>query len=497
MIVCKFGGTSVQDAEALMRLAGIIKARRDRNVVVVASAMGKTTNGLLEAAYTAARGEREAARELLRKLEKNHSDEAQKLGIATHEDCAYCNCFNDHRKNEAHELLRKLEKKPSGEIRHLNITAHNDCVYEKIYKYFSELHKLIKGLAALGELTPRISDAVASHGELLSTAILAQVLRNNGMVAELMDARECIITDENFTRAAPVFGPTNAAIVRYLKPVINAGRIPVFQGFIGRSQNGVTTTIGRGGSDYTAAIVGAALEAEEIQIWTDVDGIMTTDPRIVADARKIRAVSFEEAAELSYFGAKVLHPATIVPAVRKNIPVRVLNSNRPEYEGTIIIDKAPPCDNPVKAISFRGGITIVNIVSSRMLMAYGYLKEIFETFARYKVPVDVISTSEVSVSLTVDDTSSLENIIEDLKKVGEVSVQSGKAIVCCVGTNLGNDYGALHTALGALKDMKIHMISQGASAINITFVIDEDRQAEAVRGLHEAFFQKTDPRVFA
>ena len=496
MIVCKFGGTSVQDAEALTRLAGIIKERRSRKVVVVASAMGKTTNGLLEAAYKAAQGKREEARRLLRDIEKKHSSEALKLGIDTHEDCAYCNCFGELRKDEARNLLRQLEKNHPVETQKLSITAHKDCVYEKIYKYFSELHKLVKGLSALGELTPRITDAMASHGELLSTAILTQALRNNGLDAELMDARECIFTDENFTRAAPIFGPTNAAIVRYLRPVIEAGKIPVVQGFIGRSQNGVTTTIGRGGSDYTAAIVGAALDAEEIQIWTDVDGIMTTDPRMVPDARKIKSVSFQEAAELAYFGAKVLHPATIIPAVRKNIPVRVLNSYRPELEGTIITEKAPPCDNPVKAISFKGGVTVVNVVSTRMLMAYGFLEKIFEIFSRFKVPVDVVSTSEVSVSLTVDDASVLDNIVEELKKIGEVSVQSSRAVVCCVGDNLNNIPGALHTALGALRDIKIYMISQGASAINITFVIDENRMQEAVRGLHEAFFQETDPRVF-
>jgi aspartate kinase len=278
--------------------------------------------------------------------------------------------------------------------------------------------------------------------------------------------------------------------------VLNAGRIPVFQGFIGRSQNGVTTTIGRGGSDYTAAIVGAALDAEEIQIWTDVDGIMTTDPRMVETARKIRTISFQEAAELSYFGAKVLHPSTIIPAVRKNIPVRVLNSGRPELQGTIITEKATPCDNPVKAISFRGGATIVNVVSTRMLMAYGFLEKIFEIFSRHKVPVDVVSTSEVSVSLTVDDASDLNAIVEELKKIGDVSVQSGRAIVCCVGDNLNKVQGAPLTALGALRDVKIHMISQGASVSNITFVIDENQLKDAVRGLHDAFFQKTDPRVF-
>jgi len=456
MIVCKFGGTSVQDAEAMTRLAEIIRARIKRQPIVVASAMGKTTNNLLEAAQTAVRGKRQEALDLLTKIKDKHLREAQKMGIAVTED----------------------------------------WVAETINAYFKEMRDLVKGLSALGELTPRVMDAMASYGERLSTAILTQVLENSGMPAQLMDARECIITDDSFTRAGVLFDQTDPAIVEHLKPVIKAGRIPVFQGFIGRTMSGITTTIGRGGSDYSAAIIGAALEVDDIQIWTDVDGIMTTDPRMVKEARRIRSISFDEAAELAYFGAKVLHPATIVPAVRKKIPVRVLNSYKPDQEGTIITDEAPPCDNPVKAIAFKSGITVVNVASTRMLMAYGFLSRIFEIFAQYRVPVDVVATSEVSVSLTVDETSELWDIVTDLKKIGEVNVEGSKSIVCCVGDNLRNIPGVPHLAFSALQDVKIQMISQGASAINITFVIDDDRLPEAVRNLHDAFFKKVDPLVF-
>jgi aspartate kinase len=456
MIVCKFGGTSVQDAEAMTRLAQIIAARRDSQPVVVASAMGKTTNRLLEAAQTAAKGKRQEALDLLTKIKDKHLKEAQKLGIAITED----------------------------------------WVFETIHTCFKEMRDLVKGLAALGELTPRITDAIASYGERLSTAILAQVFENNGMPAQLMDARECIITDDNFTRAGVLFDLTDAAIVEHLQPVLKAGRIPVFQGFIGRTRSGITTTIGRGGSDYSAAIVGAALDAEDIQIWTDVDGIMTTDPRMVKEARRIKAISFDEAAELAYFGAKVLHPATIIPAVRKKIPVHVLNSYKPDQEGTLITDEAPLCENPVKAIAYKNGITVVNVTSTRMLMAYGFLKRIFDTFEHFKVPVDVVATSEVSVSLTVDETSELWDIVTELKKIGEVKVEGSKAIVCCVGDNLRNIPGVPYIAFSALQDIKIQMISQGASAINITFVIDEDRLPDAVRELHDAFFKKVDPLIF-
>jgi aspartate kinase len=242
--------------------------------------------------------------------------------------------------------------------------------------------------------------------------------------------------------------------------------------------------------------VGAALEAYDIQIWTDVDGIMTADPRAVPEARRVRVISFDEAAELAYFGARVLHPATILPAVRKKIPVHVLNSFKPDLQGTLITAEAPPCANPVKSIACKKGITIVNITSTRMLMAHGFLRAIFEIFDRFSVPVDVVSTSEVSVSLTVDDISSLWDIVTELKKVGEVNVEGGKAIICCVGDNLRNTPGVLHLLASAVRDVNILMVSQGASAINVTFVIDEDQLGRCLRSLHDVFFQAVDPSIF-
>ncbi len=456
MIVCKFGGTSVQDAEAMRRVADIIGKRLKEKPVVVASAMGKTTNGLLEAAQIAASGKLQQALEILGKLKDKHSSEAHRLGVA---DSA-------------------------------------EGVFDTIDAQFKEMTNIIKGLCYLGELTPRSMDAIASFGERLSTLILAQALEANGIPATLMDARQCIITDDNFTRAAPLFDYTDQAVREQVMPVVKDGRVPVLQGFIGSTRGGITTTIGRGGSDYSASIIGAALEAFEIQIWTDVDGIMTSDPRMVPEARRVKIISFDEASELAYFGARVLHPSTILPAVRKKIPVRVLNSYRADQEGTLISDEAPKCENPVKSIACKKGITIVNITSSRMLMAHGFLKAIFDIFDRYKVPVDVISTSEVSVSLTLDDTAKLWDVVTELKKISEVNVEGGKAIVCCVGDNLRCIPGIAHLVFSALQDITIHMISQGASTINITFVVDEDRLPEAVRSLHDVFFQKIDAQVF-
>jgi aspartate kinase len=456
MIVCKFGGTSVQDAEAMGRVAAIVKQRIDQRPAVVASAMGKTTNGLLNAATLAADGKRQEALEVLSALKHHHLSEAQKLGLAV----------------------------PGDEV-HETVTSH-----------FKEMANIVRGLATLGELTPRSMDAMASYGERLSTLILYHCLTNRGIPAELKDARQFIITDDNFTRAAPLFDLTDSAIREHLLPDINAGKVPVIQGFVGSTRKGITSTIGRGGSDYTAAIVGAALEAYDIQIWTDVDGIMTADPRVVPEARRVRVISFDEAAELAYFGARVLHPATILPAVRRKIPVHVLNSYKPDLEGTLITAEALPCTNPVKSIACKKGITIVNIASTRMLMAHGFLRVIFEIFDRFRVPVDVVSTSEVSVSLTVDDTSSLWDIVTELKKVGEVNVEGGKAIVCCVGDNLRNTSGVLHLLASAVRDVNVLMISQGASAINVTFVIDEDQLGRCLRYLHDVFFQEVDPSIF-
>jgi aspartate kinase len=457
MIICKFGGTSVQDAEAMERVASIVKQRLKDKPVVVASAMGKTTNGLLAAAQVAAEGNLQEALVQLGKLKDKVLQEAEKLGMAT----------------SNHEVL------------------------ERVSAHFKEMSNLVKGLSVLGELTPRSLDAMASYGERLSTLVLAQCFNDRDIPAQLMDARQCIITDDNYTRAAPLFDQTDEAICKYLLPVIKSGKVPVFQGFIGSTRNGITSTIGRGGSDYSAAIVGAALDADDIQIWTDVDGIMTTDPRMVPEARRVKVISFDEAAELAYFGARVLHPATILPAVRKQIPVHVLNSYKPDQEGTLITGEAPSCENPVKSIAYKKGITVVNVASTRMLMAHGFLKRIFEIFDAHKVSVDVVSTSEVSVSLTIDnDVSKLWDIVTELKKIGEVQVEGGKAIVCCVGDKLRNIPGVSHLVFSAVRDVNVCMISQGASAINITFVIDEDRLPQAVRGLHDVFFQKPDPRIF-
>ena len=352
-------------------------------------------------------------------------------------------------------------------------------------------------MATLGELTPRSQDAIVSFGERLSSVIVTAAFAARGIAAELVDSRQFIVTDKQFTRAVPDMTATEQRARDVLLPVIESKCVPVAQGFIGSTVDGVTTTIGRGGSDYSAAIIGAALSAEAIEIWTDVDGLLTADPRLVKNARRIRVISFTEASELSYFGAKVLHPSTVMPAVEQGIPVHIFNTHNPGCEGTLIVSKPPRSQSLIKSIAFKRGVTIINITSTRMLMAHGFLRAIFEVFERHQTSIDVVTTSEVSVSMTLDSTDNLDAIQRDLHQIGEVNIEREKAIVCVVGDNLKFTPGVAGRLFSAIGNANVNMISQGASEINLTFVTDEGDVAGVVERLHEAFFSNVDPDVFA
>jgi aspartate kinase len=448
MIVMKFGGTSVESAQAIERVAGIVRERVAQHPVVVVSAMGKTTNKLLAIAGAAGVRESDTALGRLHELREFHQRESAGLGI----EC--------------------------------DIEAH-----------FQELAELVKGITNLGELTPRATDAVAAAGERLSSLIVATWFRRCGIDTVHVDARPLIVTDRRHTQAAPVFAETFERLAAAI-PALAAKQVVVMGGFIGSTGDGVTTTLGRGGSDYTAAIVGAALEAEEIQIWTDVDGMLTADPTILPGGYRVKRCSFAEAAELAYFGAKVLHPATVLPAIEKNIPVRILNSRRPHVEGTLITAEAPRSASPIRSIACKRNITLVNIVSTRMLMAHGFLRRIFEIFDRFETPVDMLATSEVSVSLTIDNTSALAAIRDKIEHFAEVSVEENQAIVCMVGDNIRHTPGIAARAFGALQGMNIRMISQGASLLNISVVVAAADLKRAVESLHREFFSHPDPQAF-
>ena len=361
---------------------------------------------------------------------------------------------------------------------------------------FDALDEVLRGLAAIRELTPRVSDLIVSYGERLSSRIVTAAFRERGIDAVHVDAREFIITDSEFQKAAPLEGAIEKKTPEKLMPILRSGQVPVMGGFIASNEAGLTTTLGRGGSDYTGALVGGALDAETIEIWTDVDGIMTADPRVCPDALRVKVISFEEAAELAYFGAKVLHPATILPAVKKNIPVQVLNSRNAACDGTRIISLAPHCKSPFKSIAVKKKLSIIDVVASRMLMSHGYMSQIFAIFDKHKCAVDMVSTSEVSVSLTVDSNDKLPAVAADLSRLADVKYEGRKALVCMVGEDIRGKNGMAAQVFAAIRHINVRMISQGASEINMSFMIDEDDADEAVRSLHAAFFQDPDPDIF-
>lgn len=448
MIVCKFGGTSVGDADAITRAASIIAGRRDRQPVVVVSALGGATNELLRVAEQAARGQLIGALRGVESLRERH--------------------------------LTQTDRLLAGGADALEVATELSAM-------FDELAALAEALNTLGDLTPRSLDAIASLGEQLSSVLVVAAFRRLGLPAEHLDARRVMITDATFTRAEPQPDAISEAAQRLVMPVVRAGRIPVMGGFIGSAQaTGITTTLGRGGSDYSASLVGAALQAEAIEIWTDVDGMLTADPRVVGDARLIERIGFEEASELASFGAKVLHPNTIAPAVMRGIPVWVLNSRRPEGRGTLITFDAPR--RSVTAIAGKSGVTVVKVRSPRMLLAEGFMRELFDVFARHHTSVDVVSTSEVSVSVTIDDASRLEALVVDLRGLGDVSIERNRGIVSIVGSGLSDGGAAMSTALGAIGDLHVHMLSLSASGINLTVVLDGDQVAPVMQRLHAAFF---------
>ncbi len=450
MIVMKFGGTSVEDAGAIRNVVSLVRRERERPTVVVLSAISGATNALLKSAHYAVEGKHDEAIVLLNELLERHVTVTE-------------NIIDD--RSTVQQIIFSQRKK------------------------FEELKNLCHGIAILGELTNRSLDAIASVGELLSSQIVSEAVGVAGLPVQLVDARTFMVTDDRFAAAAPLFDQIAEKTKAVIAPTLASGKIVVTQGFIGATVRGITTTLGRGGSDYSASIIGAALDAEEIQIWTDVDGVLTADPRIAPLAQKLKVISFREASELAYFGAKVLHPNTILPAVKKGIPVVVLNSRRPDSSGTRIVAAPPRTMVAVKSIAAKKGITVVNIQSSRMLMAYGFLESIFSVFSRHTTPVDLVSTSEVAVSLTIDTTAHLPEIVTELERFAEVSIYENKAILCVVGDQMSTTAGVADRIFRALGDVSAMMISQGASEINMSIVIDESQVLPAVQRLHKEFFE--------
>lgn len=459
MLVMKFGGTSVGDSAAFRRVGRIIASRQSQKPAVVVSAVAKTTDELVRLSQAAAAGDRKTVDGLIEWIEQKHLRILEELGLQGETAIAY--------------LVEQVGW---------------------------ELRRVAEALGRRGETAADLQDDCLSWGEYLSANILAFYLRSRGLPATWIDARRLMVTDNRFGRARPLFEESRQRVRDLVVPVMAAGQVPVTQGFVGRELEGRTTTLGRGGSDYSATLLGAFIDAELVEIWTDVDGIMTADPSLVKNVLRIREMSFEEAAELAYFGARVLHPATLLPAVEKGIPVMVLNSMRPEEPGTRIVREAGNGKGGtwVKSIAYKEGLSVVNIKSTRMLMAYGFLATVFQIFNRFETPVDLVSTSEVSVSVTIDNVEHLDAITAALSEFAEVEVLSGQAIVSLVGENLNRVPGAPAAIFAELEGIRINLISQGASRINISFVIDEADLPEVINRLHSRFFSgELDETIFA
>lgn len=444
----KFGGTSVEDANAFRNVGVIVRSEIASQPVVIVSAIAGFTNTLLKSVERATGGDPRGAGRLLEPELARHTAIAAEL-------------LNP----EARATFDKTLGAARTEIR--------------------QLHKIIAGHPVT---QPPLQDEIVAFGEHLSSQLLAAVLRENGVAARYIDARRCIRTDENYGCATPQ-KETAAETRRELEPILLASKVPVIGGFIGSTDKGVTTTLGRGGSDYTAALVGAALGAREIQIWTDVSGVLTADPRVVPAARTIPVLSYQEAAELAYFGAKVLHPKTIQPAIDRSIPVRVCNSREPGDRGTLIVSESAATPQTIKAIAHKSGITTLQVTSARMLGAYGFLRALFEIFDRHRTAVDVVTTSEVSVSLSIDDTSALPVLKPDLEQWGTVEVEDRRTIISVVGEGLRNTPGIASRVFSVISDINVSMISVGASSVNLTFMVDEAHAGEAIRRLHRACFE--------
>jgi aspartate kinase len=450
MIVCKFGGTSVGDTAAIERTAAIVRGRLGQQPVVVVSALAGTTNALLEIAAQTSKGQFIVAIRGIESLRARHLAVVEEL-LGTGSDAAE--------------------------------------VAAEVSMLFDELAHLGEALTVLGDVSPRSLDAVAAYGERLSSPIVAAAFQKRGIPATWVDARKVVVTDGAFGKARPQPDAIADAAREQLLPLVRDGRVPVLGGYIGATPEGVTTTLGRGGSDYSAALVGAALDVDAIEIWTDVDGMLTADPRVIPAAQLIEHIRFDEAAELASFGAKVLHPSTIAPAVQRSIPVFIFNSHRPQAAGTRITFDAPRLS--VRAVAGRANVVLVNVKSSAMLGTPGVVRGIFSVFERFKLSVDVIATSEVSVSVTIDEVAQLDAVLTELRAFGDVSVQRGRGIVAIVGAGLGGHTPTMARALTALGDQRVHMCSLSASAINLTLIVDGDQVHEAMRRLHRAFFEET------
>jgi len=456
MIVMKFGGTSIEDTPSIKRVTEIVLGRVDSKPLVVLSAMGKTTRKLLSMAELSARG-----------MEKEFLDELNNI------------------RSFHYELAKTL------------LTNFNNSeAYARLEKYFEEIEQLLRSLCTLRELTPKAQDHILSYGELLSTAIAADFFKQSGIKSVLFDSRNLVITDNTFTRAYPIEELTFKAISDSILPAIESGRVPVVQGFIGSTRDGETTTLGFEGSDFTAALFGAALNASDIEIWKDVSGIMTADPSIYKDARTVKLLSFEEASELTFWGAKVLHPSTIEPAQKRGITIHVYNSKNKEKSGTVITNETGSSTNLIKSITYKRNVSILSLSLSPSISSRTFFESLFEIFDRQNLMPYLAAAIGLNISFAFPSSANYDILTKELASFGKVSVTRNKATISLVGENLRTVQNFVGTVFQALGEIKVEMFSHLNSLINFTFVIDETELVPAIAKLHEFFFSELDPEIF-
>lgn len=448
----KFGGTSIEDSTAVKRLIEIVRSKLSDKPVIVVSALSKVTSTLYEMADFAQRGDYDSAEKLLCEIKERHLNMSRELILNDKKSLAKC--------------------------------------LERIEDQVSRLKDILKMISILMELTDQNLARIVSQGELLSSYIIFNALNASGVKCAFADARECVITDNQYLKGEPDINEIKERVPKYINEQFSDNDALIIQGFIASSKDGINTTLGRGGSDYSASLIGLAMGASEIEIWTDVDGIHTADPGKVANTRSISLLSFEEAAGIAYFGAKVLHPSTIQPAIEKNIPVRVLNSRKPQNKGTLIVHRDLVKEDGIKAISFKENIIVLNVVSTKTLNYFTFLSKLFEVFSRHKVLVDLVSTSEVNVSFIIGSDVNLNHIIEELSLFSLVNIEENMSQISLVGRNLKNIKGVCKRVFGSLGDYQIYMISQGASDVNISFVVKRENLTSVLGLLHNEFFKQ-------
>lgn len=451
MIVMKFGGTSVANYDAITRMISIVRGRLSEKPVVVVSALSKVTDLLYKIADEAAARDMKDAMDLLSQLRERHISLAKEL-------------------------------MPDN-----SVLCGQAC--DKVNAICDELESFVSAVCAVGELSARSKAIIISNGEYLSSNIICYAMNASGIRTGFMDARKMIVTDDDYLKGEPDMNVIAERVPGIVSAAYEGADAVITQGFVSATAAGEPTVLGRGGSDYSASLIGMAVDATRIEIWTDVDGVKTADPRRVMNTRSLDKISFEEAAEMAHFGAKVLHPLTIEPAVRKNIPIYVLNSMNPEGRGTAILQNSF-IEDGVKSVSCKENIFVINIFSTKMINTSGFLKRVFEIFSEYKVSVDLISTSEANISVTVDSSQNIDAVVAALSEFADVYVDSDKSQVSVIGKNIINLKGLLEQTFAPLRECKIYMISQGASYVNISFVVDRTVLNDVVQQIHKYLFEK-------